>query len=71
MEMIFLREYTKGRKGAWLCRREIDYVAIGYIDQMPRASHPGFTETEAEAWCQQWIQEHTLQDTLPVNISAR
>lgn len=56
-EMILLSEYKQANRYAWVCRNQHNqFVAIGYEDNLERQSYPFNTESQAEDWCEDWVQ---------------
>ena len=55
--MTKLSEYKNlNRRAEVYYRGDIgDFVAVGYIDGLPRGSHPFDNEEAAEDWCEDWV----------------
>ena len=54
--MTKLSEYKNRNRLAEVYYRgdQGDFVAIGYVDTLPRASHPFYSEEAAEIWAEDW-----------------
>ena len=59
--MTKLSEYKNQNRlaGVYYRGEQGDFVAIGYVDGLPRSSHPFANEETAEDWCEDWV----LRDT--------